>query len=144
MSPPAKSPGVVYPSTFAPARIVLSSPVIPSLRSCFIKVLKTNIREEWVCSTETSITALTPVHFSPQCVAEWRVSGFNGQANGFELLKCRRGPPVPVCLFVAFPPSTGADPRYLNIKRWRKEMIADIKTTKCKFPYYWDPGPWKL
>ena len=28
----------------------------------------------------------------PHCVAEWRVSGFNGQEKGFENLNCRRGP----------------------------------------------------
>ena len=47
--------------------------------------LNTNIRDERVCNTETSGTPLTPEHSSPHCVAEWGVSGFNGQANGFEI-----------------------------------------------------------
>ena len=57
--------------------------------------LKTNIRVERVCSAETSGTVLTPKHSSPHCVAEWGVSGFHGQANGFEILNCRRGPRSP-------------------------------------------------
>ena len=56
------------------------------------KKLKTNICDERVCSTETSDTALTPEHSSPHCVAEWGVSGFNGQANGFEKWNCGCGP----------------------------------------------------
>ena len=51
--------------------------------------LKTNIRDEQVCSTETSGT---PEHSSPHCVAKWGVSGFKWQANRFENLSCRRGP----------------------------------------------------
>ena len=54
--------------------------------------LKTNVRDEQVCSMKTSSTTLTPKHSSPHCVAEWGVSGFNGRANGFENLNCRRGP----------------------------------------------------
>ena len=41
---------------------------------------------------ETSGTVLTPELSSPHWVAEWGVSGFNGQVNGFENLNCRRGP----------------------------------------------------
>ena len=44
--------------------------------------LKTNIRDERVCSMETSGTALTPEHSSRHCRAERGVRGFNGQANG--------------------------------------------------------------
>ena len=47
---------------------------------------------EFVFSTETSGTAMTPEHFSPHCVAEWQGSGLNGQAIGFENLNYRRGP----------------------------------------------------
>ena len=54
--------------------------------------LETNICDEQDCSMETSGTALTPEHSSPHCVAEWGVSRFNGQANGFENLNCCRGP----------------------------------------------------
>ena len=36
--------------------------------------------------------ALTPEHSSPHCVAQWRVSAFNGQANGFENMNCGHGP----------------------------------------------------
>ena len=47
--------------------------------------LKTNIRNERVCSMDTRGTALTPEHSSPHCVAEWEVSGFNGQADGLKI-----------------------------------------------------------
>ena len=50
-----------------------------------------NIRDEQVCSMETSGTALTPKHSSPHCVAEWGVSRFNGQAISFTNLKCCHG-----------------------------------------------------
>ena len=56
------------------------------------RTLKTYIRVERVCSMESSATALTPEHSSPHCMAKWGVSGFNGQANGFNNLNCRRGP----------------------------------------------------
>ena len=53
--------------------------------------LKTNIRDERVCSTKTSGNTLTPKHSSPLCVTEWGVSGVTGQANWFENLNCRSG-----------------------------------------------------
>ena len=52
--------------------------------------LKTNIRDKRVCSTET------PEHSSTQCVVEWGVNGFNGQANAFENLNCYCGPMCPL------------------------------------------------
>ena len=58
----------------------------------YLFYLKVNICDERVCSMETSGTALTPKHSSPNCVAEWGVSGFNGQANRFEHLNFRCGP----------------------------------------------------
>ena len=67
--------------------------------------LKTNVCDEQVCSMKTSSTALTPKHSSPHCVAEWGVSGFNGRANRFENLNCRRGPPDPVHVSIAPIPS---------------------------------------
>ena len=49
------------------------------------ELLKTNICDEWVCSMETSGTALTLEHSSPHCVAEWlwssQMSGFNEDGN---------------------------------------------------------------
>ena len=54
----------------------------------WISPLKTNIRDERVCSTETSFTALTPELSSPHCVARWGV-------GGFENLNCRCGPRSP-------------------------------------------------
>ena len=54
--------------------------------------LKTIICDEPVCSKETTAPCCPPKHSSPHCVAKWRVSGFNMQANGFENLNCRRGP----------------------------------------------------
>ena len=55
-------------------------------------MLKTNVCDERVCSTETSGTTLTPENSSPHCVAECGVSGFNGHGNRFENLNCFRGP----------------------------------------------------
>ena len=42
--------------------------IVPLMSSCF--ALKTNTRDERVCSMETSGTVLTPKHSSPHCVAE--------------------------------------------------------------------------
>ena len=66
-------------------------------------MLKANICDERVCSTETNATALTPEHSSPHCMAGWGVSGFNGQANGFEPSPWTL---VPVRVSVAATPST--------------------------------------
>ena len=46
-----------------------------------ILTLKTGICDVQVCSTEPNTTALTPKHSSPHSVAEWGVSGSNGQAE---------------------------------------------------------------
>ena len=43
----------------------------------------------------------THEHSSSHCVAEWGVSRFKGQANGFENLNCRRGSLVSVRMSVA-------------------------------------------
>ena len=63
---------------------------------CRLKFKKqTFSRSESVANTETSGTALTPEHSSPNCVTKWGVSGFNGQANkieNFELSPMDPGP----------------------------------------------------
>ena len=50
--------------------------------------LKTNIQVERVCSTDTtcSITALTPEHSTPHCVAKlWPVSGSTGEQTDLKI-----------------------------------------------------------
>ena len=62
-------------------------------------LLKTNICDEWVCSMETSGTALTPKHSSPLCsrMGSGRIQRASGWIWKFELLPWTPVPVLCVC-----------------------------------------------
>ena len=69
---------------------------------------------ESVLNTETSGTALTTEHSSLHFVAEWGVSGFNGQANKDLTFELSSWTPVPDRVSIAPTPSAFGETRQGN------------------------------
>ena len=90
-----------------------------------------HVRDERVCSTETSGTALTPEHSSPHCVAEWGSERIQRASELIWTFKLSPWTPVPVRASVAATASVFGETGQGNGIRGSAYCSASLRSADC-------------
>ena len=108
-------------------------------------ILQTNIRDERICSTDTTGTMLTLEHSTPPLTVwpNWEWADSTGKRTDLKIWTVAVDPAVPVCMSVASTPSTFGDTAQGNSVRGSAYCSPSLHATDYTYIQSSQMSVWK-